>query len=169
MVAATLEVMQSAVPAPATSEVRLRTHPLPEDAVSLVLASYARLEDRLRAGAIAFYEYVFDAAPALRSRFPRDDADQRQIALSFVGFVMANLCSPQHLFPLLEHMAQRGFARGTSAESFDAIGRALLAALRELEGPNWTVDTAHGWAVTYVWVTTAIRQGLEDAAEAHVA
>lgn len=144
-------------------EPRSRTNPrhpgLPLRNIERVEASYARIAGRSRAMALAFYDELFQTMPTLRTLFPRDDLEQRQLALSFVGFVITNLRSVNRLVPLLERMGERGLLRDLSLEELDSIGKILLMVLREYEGPQWTVDTGHAWALAVAWTIAALRRG----------
>lgn len=132
---------------------------LPDREIELVRESYARVEDRVVVMAIAFCERLFDVHPNLQHLFPRDDAAKRALAVSVLGFVVTNLGSTNRLRELLERMGTRGLLDGVTALEVDGIGRSFLATLCEFEGPRWTLDTAHAWAVAYAWTSAAIRRG----------
>ena len=127
--------------------------------IELIEASFARVEGRGRAMAIAFYDELFLTMPTLRAVFPREDIEQRRVALSFVGFVVANLRSVSRLVLLLERMGARGILADLSRDEVDAIGRVFLMVLREYEGAHWTVEINHAWALAFAWVVSALRRG----------
>jgi len=132
---------------------------LPFDAVLRVDASYARIEGRLPALTHAFWTRLLASQPSLSVQFPASDPDKRAVAASFFGFVVTNLRSTDTLRELLERMGRRGLLNKVQIADVDAIGKSLLATLREFEGASWTVDTAHAWALAVTWITTTIRHG----------
>jgi hemoglobin-like flavoprotein len=135
-------------------------HPgLPLRKIELIEASFARVEPRSRAMAIAFYDELFETLPGLRAVFPRDDLEQRRIVASFVGFVVTNLRSPHRLAMLLERMGSRGLLGDLNHEETAAICRVILMVLREYEGDRWTVETSHAWALGIAWTVSALRRG----------
>jgi len=131
--------------------------------IELVEVSYARIEPRARAMALEFYDDLFETMPTLRAVFPRDDAEQRRLAVSFVGFVIANLRSPHRLVPLLERMGERGLLRDLTHEELASIGRIFLSLLRKFEGVYWSLETSHAWALCITWTITALHHGAEHA------
>lgn len=131
---------------------------LPLEMVHAIEESYERLDARPSV-ATMFYDELFRIRPSLRSCFPRMDLAQRDVTRSFIGFVIANLRSPVQLRKLLERMGERGMLVGISRDDVNAIGRALLLTLRDLEGERWTRDLAHAWAMGFTWVVSAIRRG----------
>ncbi len=132
---------------------------LPSDDVLRVDESYARIEGRLPALTHVFWTRLLASQPSLAARFPPADRDKRDVAATFFRFVVTNLRSTDTLRVLLERMGRRGLLNGVQIVEVDAIGRCLLATLREFEGSSWTVDTAHAWALTITWITTTIRHG----------
>lgn len=121
-----------------------------------------RIEPRSRAIAIAFYDELFRAQPTLRPVFPRGDADQRKVALSFIGFIVANLRSPTYLAQLVERMGMRGMLQDLTREEIEAIGRTFLLVLRAYEGKQWTLETSHAWALAFAWVVAALHRGADQ-------
>lgn len=142
-----------------SSGVVRRQSDLPPRDIELVHESYARIEDRSSAVAIAFCERLFDVHPELCQLFPRGDAPARALAVSLLGFVVTNLRSTDRLCELLERMGARGLLVEVSSSGVDDMGRSFLATLREFEGTSWTADTAHAWALTYAWAAAAVRRG----------
>lgn len=139
----------------------LRQAALPLTNIELVEASYARIEPRGRAMALAFYDELFDTIPTLRAVFPRDDVEQRRIAASFIGFVVANLRAPNRLVPLLERMGERGMLQDLTREELTAVGRIVLTILRDFEGTHWTIETSHAWALCITWTIAALLRGAD--------
>jgi len=132
---------------------------LPPREIALVEASYARLQHRLVPLSIAFCERLLATRPNLYRLFPIEDVEKRELAASFLGFVVTNLRSADRLGELLEHMGGRGLLNGLSAGGVDDIGRSLLATLSDVEGEQWTDDTSRAWAVTCAWTAAALRRG----------
>ena len=133
---------------------------LPVRTIALVEASYARIQYRLDELSLAFCERLTPAHPHLALVFPAEDVEKRQIATSFLGFVVTNLRSADRLGELLERMGRRGLLNGLSAGGVDDIGRSLLAALADLEGDQWQSDTARAWSLVCAWTSALLRRGV---------
>lgn len=120
--------------------------------------SYARLKPQLSCLADAFWARTLAAQPALRRLFS-DDLEQRGIAMSFFSFVVTNLRATDVLCELLERMGQRGLLQHVTISEVEDVVKSLFETLREFEGDDWTVDTAHAWALALTWTLATIRRG----------
>ncbi|XXX74237.1 alpha/beta fold hydrolase [Sorangium sp. So ce134] len=132
------------------------------DAV-VVAASFERLAPRAEALVSRFYERLFAREPALRALFPPDMREQRLKLAAALQLVIDNLRAPDKLVEMLEALGRRHAAYATLPEHFDAVGRALLEALEELEGDAWSPATARAWAGAYAQIAEAMRRGLDAA------
>ncbi|WP_437543791.1 alpha/beta fold hydrolase [Sorangium sp. So ce367] len=131
----------------------------------VVRASFERLAPRAEALVTRFYERLFAREPALRALFPPDMREQRLKLAAALQLVVDNLRAPDKLVEMLEALGRRHAAYAALPEHFDAVGRALLEALEELEGDAWSPVTARAWAGAYAQVAEAMRRGLEAARE----
>ncbi|MGK4002636.1 alpha/beta fold hydrolase [Sorangium sp. So ce1036] len=136
--------------------------PREEDA-DLVSASFARLLPRAEELVARFYERLFAREPALRALFPPDMREQRLKLAATLQLVIDNLRAPDKLLEMLEALGRRHAGYGVAPEHFDALGRALLEALEELEGDAWGPATARAWAGAYAQIAGAMRRGIEAA------
>ncbi|WP_437894502.1 alpha/beta fold hydrolase [Sorangium sp. So ce124] len=134
----------------------------------VVRASFERLAPRAEALVTRFYERLFAREPALRALFPPDMREQRLKLAAALQLVIDNLRAPDKLVEMLEALGRRHAAYAALPEHFDAVGRALLEALEELEGDAWAPTTARAWAGAYAQVAEAMRRGLEAAREGTV-
>lgn len=134
----------------------------------VVRASFERLAPRAEALVTRFYERLFTREPALRALFPPDMREQRLKLAAALQLVIDNLRAPDKLVEMLEALGRRHAAYAALPEHFDAVGRALLEALEELEGDAWAPTTARAWAGAYAQVAEAMRRGLEAAREGAV-
>ncbi len=139
-----------------------------ETDADVVSASFARLAPRAEELVTRFYERLFAREPALRALFPPDMREQRLKLAAALQLVIDNLRAPDKLVEMLEALGRRHASYAALPEHFDAVGRALLEALEELEGDAWAPATARAWAGAYAQLAEAMRRGLEAAREAAV-
>ncbi|WP_437965410.1 alpha/beta fold hydrolase [Sorangium sp. So ce260] len=139
-----------------------------ETDADVVGASFARLAPRAEELVTRFYERLFSREPALRALFPPDMREQRLKLAAALQLVIDNLRAPDKLVEMLEALGRRHAAYAALPEHFDAVGRALLEALEELEGEAWAPATARAWAGAYAQIAEAMRRGLAAAREAAV-
>lgn len=141
---------------------------LQETDADVVRASFTRLAPRAESLVARFYERLFALAPPLRALFPPDMREQRLKLAATLQLVIDNLRAPDKLLELLEALGRRHAAYAALPEHFDAVGRALIEALEELEGDAWTPAAARAWSGAYAQIAGAMRRGL-DAARAAAA
>ncbi|WP_437671689.1 alpha/beta fold hydrolase [Sorangium sp. So ce131] len=133
----------------------------PEADVDVVRASFDRLAPRAEALVARFYERLFAREPALRGLFPPDMREQRMKLAATLQLVVDNLRAPDKLIEMLEALGHRHAGYDALPEHFDAVGRALLEALEELEGDAWGPAAARAWSGAYAQIAEAMRRGLE--------
>ena len=98
-----------------------------------------------------FYARLFQAHPQLRSMFPKDMANQKRKLLDTLNLVIENLHSPQTVRPRLQKLGESHIGYGARPEHYPLVMGALLGAMGEMHGDNWTVELKDDW-------TSAIRQ-----------
>ncbi|MFT3766979.1 MAG: alpha/beta fold hydrolase [Minicystis sp.] len=132
----------------------------PADEIREVTASFARIAPRADALAMRMYERLFDESPHLRPLFPVDMTAQRRKLVGSLVVIVDHLRRPDRLFPLLEDLGRRHAAYGVKIEHFDAVGRALLGAIDDLD--DALSDAARtAWQNAYAQISSAMRRGLE--------
>jgi pimeloyl-ACP methyl ester carboxylesterase/hemoglobin-like flavoprotein len=159
---AVLETAEAFCRAFRIGHVRAPSDPPPSDATT-VSASFARIGLRAEALVARLYERLFEQAPALRALFPPDLKEQRIKLAVVLQLVVEHLRAPERLDPMLEELGRKHAAYGVAPEHLDAMGDALLAALREFEGDAWRPATERAWASAYARMAAAMARGIAGA------
>jgi hemoglobin-like flavoprotein len=116
--------------------------------------------DRVRAGwavaatlpeetAAAFYAHLFAIDPEARALFRDDMAAQGKKLTQTLDVIVDALDAPHMLVPTARDLAVRHVAYGVTPEQYDHVGKALIAALGDLMGGDFTPADRAAWARVY--------------------
>jgi NAD(P)H-flavin reductase/hemoglobin-like flavoprotein len=136
-----------------------------EDA-HLVKESWGRLEPVAGRLAARFHVRLFLAAPELRAMFPVAPQRQQDHFLLALHRVVQGLDSPLLLERYLLRLGQDHSTFAVVQEHYLPFGRALIATLRELSGPEWDDRTEEAWITAYATVADRMLAGAARRADA---
>jgi serine/threonine protein kinase/truncated hemoglobin YjbI len=129
------------------------------DDARVVAASFARIAPRASEFCARFYERLFTEHPDLRPLFPADMTGLRRKLVAALIAIVNNLQQPARLIPLLEDLGQRHASYGVKPDNFDAVGGALLGAIRDFDDQLDDAATA-AWTRAYAKIAQAMQRGL---------
>jgi hemoglobin-like flavoprotein len=132
--------------------------------VALIRSSFAMVIGRQPALVHRFYEILFERRPELSSLFSRRPPEVHEALLGkALVDVVANLDNAPAILPKLEALGARHVGYGVSPVMFDWVGEALLAALEEAAGDNWSPEVANAWTHAFGIIAGAMQRGVERA------
>ncbi len=117
--------------------------------IDRVRASFALIAPRADAVGQAFYATLFRLSPAARTLFPADITPQAHKLMDMLGTIVRGLDRPQQLQALFRDLGRRHVGYGVTEEQYDAVGAALLMALREALGDAFDEELECAWATVY--------------------
>ena len=141
---------------------RITIHPLASGAVPARApadeALIQRLQDSFRdlsshgmELADRFYAGLFAAHPELRPLFPTNMVAQKKKLLDTLALVIENLRAPQVVTARIDALGAAHVKYGAKPQHYPMVAGALVSAMAETGGPNWSPDLSADWS-------TAIRQ-----------
>lgn len=131
----------------------------------IVKESYAEIEPYGDAVISYFYGWLFAERPELRALFPPMMDKHRDLFLRALGRIVCTLDNPGALASFLSQLGRAHRKFGVLEEHYDAVGRALLAALRKY-ARRWSEEIAAAWTAVYATVAeTMIASAAADDAE----
>jgi NAD(P)H-flavin reductase/hemoglobin-like flavoprotein len=107
---------------------------------------------------------LFVENPELRGMFPLAMDTQRDRLVSALLAITQHIDRPEILVPYLEQLAADHRKFDVKPEHFDAVGRALIAALRRFAGSLWSPEVESAWVQTYGFIARTMVAGVEKAA-----
>lgn len=131
--------------------------------IELIHASFARIAPRKDEVAGLVYERLFTLDPSLRPLFRGDMARQRsRLALAIV-MVVHGLKNQAAIVPVLEELGRRHVDYGVKAEHYATVGEAVLFALEQALGDDFTPEVKEAWAVAYGLIARTMIDAAEQA------
>ncbi len=125
--------------------------------VELIRSSWAAVEPRSDEMARHFYAVLFSRAPATRELFPVNMEVQRSRLMRALVHVTQMVDDWDELVPFLEQLGRDHRKFGVLAQHYDAVGAALLSAIREFAGDGWTPEVEEAWTDAYGLAAEAMR------------
>lgn len=104
-----------------------------------------------------FYATLFSIAPETRDLFPVNMEVQRSRLLRALVHVVQMVDRPDELVPFLEQLGRDHRKFGVLGQHYDAVGVALLSAVAEFAGDDWTPEVERSWTEAYRIVAGAMR------------
>ncbi|HUT14465.1 MAG TPA: globin domain-containing protein [Thermoguttaceae bacterium] len=120
---------------------------LKTDLLEQSFAAMARRGDEL---VDIFYGNLFKDCPEVEPLFAHlDMARQKRMLLASLQLIVGNLRCPAILEPMLRRLGARHVQYGAREEHYAAVGAALLGALAEVAGEDWSDELAEAWGEAY--------------------
>ena len=134
------------------------------EAIRLVRESWARLEETRVDLAHAFYRHLFRIAPDLRRLFGNvPPGAQEEKFADMLGEIVTVLDRPYRMLPQVQLLGQRHSQYGVTASDYAPVGDALLLALEEKLGTDFTPRMHAAWREAYQMLAqTMVRHAIRE-------
>ncbi|MCP2169901.1 FAD-binding oxidoreductase [Goodfellowiella coeruleoviolacea] len=152
----------NAVLSPIPSPSRREPPPAVTAMVRMIRESYAAVEPQTDEVARFFYGMLFSLAPATREMFPVNMEVQRSRLMRALVHVVQMVDRPDDLIPFLRQLGRDHRKFGVVASHYEAVGTALLSAIKRYAGSAWNQHVEMAWAEAY----TIMARSMQDAAAA---
>jgi serine/threonine protein kinase len=123
-------------------------------------SSFARVRARGDAFIASVYERLFALSPTSRALFPPDMTEQRKKLLHALSLTTDSLNDPERMGPVLEDLGRRHIGYGVEPAHFAPLERALLGALGDFDGEQWTPALERAWRRGFAFIEAAMRRGM---------
>ena len=111
-----------------------------------------------------FYARLFAAAPAVKPLFAGTDLKrQKTMLLGTLVLLRKSLRNLDAIVPKLRDLGARHVAYGARPEHYPVVGEVLIASMRAIAGPAWTLEYEQAWAEAYGVVAARMIEGAESA------
>jgi hemoglobin-like flavoprotein len=138
--------------------------------VQLVQSSFARIAPIKDQAAALFYRRLFELDPNLRPLFKGDMTAQGAKLMAALGGAVASLGQLAPVLPAVRALGRRHAAYGVQPEHYATVGEALIWALEQGLGTDFTPATRRAWIDAYAGLAwTMIGAAEEGEALAHAA
>ena len=125
--------------------------------VAIIRSSFDRVAPHAEALGRHFYATLFGAAPATRDLFPVNMEVQRSRLLRALVHVVQMVDQSEELVPFLQQLGRDHRKFGVLAEHYDAVGIALIGAIKHFSGAAFTPAVEAAWTEAYGIVAAEMR------------
>lgn len=130
-----------------------------EEVVRIIRESFERVAPEAEPLAQYFYSVLFSIAPGTRDLFPVNMQVQRSRLLRALIHIVQMIDRPHELTPFLQQLGRDHRKFDVVAVHYEAVGTALLAALKKFSGEHWTEEVERSWADAFAIVAGAMQDG----------
>ncbi len=126
--------------------------------VRLIRDSWAKSEPFVPEISQFFYGMLFTLAPSTRDFFPINMEIQRGRLVRALVHIVQMVDRPDDLAPFLQQLGRDHRKFGVVPRHYEAVGTALLAALKNHLGPDWTPEVERAWAEAFTIAARAMQE-----------
>lgn len=135
----------------------------PSTRAELVQRTFRAVEPHLEGLSSSFFGHLFDIAPETRELFPVNLHHERSRLPRALLHIVQSVDRIDQLQPFLEQLGRDHRKFGLLGWHVEALGTALLAAVRELAGEAWTEDVERAWAEAFGIVAECVQTAITAA------
>ena len=117
--------------------------------IRLIRQSWQKISPIADTAATLFYQRLFELDPSLRALFPENLANQRAKLMNMLAVVVNNLDALRPLIPTIQALGRRHVNYGVRAEHYATVGAALLWALGQGLGEDFSDEVRDAWTAAY--------------------
>ncbi len=126
--------------------------------VQLIRESWSLVEPHTAEVTKFFYGMLFSLNPATRELFPVNMEVQRSRLLRAIVHFVQMVDRPDELLPFLRQLGRDHRKFGVIANHYEAVGTALLAAIKKFAGDAWSPQVERAWAEAYTVMASAMTE-----------
>lgn len=131
--------------------------PVTQKQITLVQTSFAKVEPIAEQAADIFYNKLFEYDPKLKPLFKSDIKAQGRKLMATLKVATTGLNDLDTLVPVLHQLAERHVNYGVKAADFTPVGNALLYALHQGLGEQFTNEVRQAWVEVFRLVATTMK------------
>jgi NAD(P)H-flavin reductase/hemoglobin-like flavoprotein len=125
---------------------------------TLIRESFAAVESQAEEISQYFYGALFVVAPETRDLFPVNMSTQRSRLLRALVYVVQMVDRPDELVTFLTQLGRDHRKFDVLGRHYDAVGTALLAALKRFLKDKWTFEVENAWTTAYGIIAKTMRE-----------
>lgn len=137
-----------------------------QNQIQLVQKSFEQVKPIANIAADLFYDRLFVLDPNLRQLFQSDLSEQKHNLMTTLAFVVAGLNKPERILPAVQQLGIRHVGYGTQKHDYQTVGQALLWALSQGLGEQFTAEVEEAWTAVYMLLATIMQEATRETAVA---
>jgi hemoglobin-like flavoprotein len=104
------------------------------------------------------YLRLFEIEPALKPLFKGDIKRQGEMLMTAIGLAIQSLDQPEQVKLATQDLGKRHAGYGVQPGYFNIFGAALMWALEQTMGPDFTPDVKEAWGEAYAILAKSMRE-----------
>lgn len=133
-------------------------YPLSAEQIKLVRDSWQRIMSMKEKTAEFFYARLFELDPSVKSLFKGRIDLQGAKLITTLNVVVNSLDDLSEVQAILQAMGKRHIIYGVEAAHYETVGAALLWALQQSLGENFTEEVEQAWVITYGEIASSMKE-----------
>jgi hemoglobin-like flavoprotein len=130
--------------------------------IALINRSFEQLARAAEEVAAAFYGRLFELDPTLRPLFQHDIVLQGRKFMTMLAVVVRGLDVLDRLLTDVENLGRRHVAYGVSDTHYETVEAALLWAIQDRLGAEWTPAIGEAWGAAYRLLADTMQRAARD-------
>jgi class 3 adenylate cyclase/hemoglobin-like flavoprotein len=126
--------------------------------VELVQSSFEKVKPIADKTAELFYQRLFELGPSLRHLFKGDIKEQERKLMAMLALAVEGLRQPEQIIAAVQDLGRRHAGYGVKEEHYDIVGQALLWALAQVLGVEFTTPVRKAWEEAYIFLSEIMKE-----------
>lgn len=132
------------------------------DTIHLLETSFDKIKPHAVAFSECFHRHLFTNNPEVKPLFADVSLElQEKKLIASLALIVENLHNPETLTHALQGLGAYHVTKGTLAEHYPLIGRALLQAFEDFLGQDWTPAVAQAWIDAFAMISNIMLEGAD--------
>lgn len=110
----------------------------------------------------SFYSTLFEIAPESRALFPTAMTEQKGKLVDELVFLVGAAQDLESFVERARGLGARHAGYGVRFSDYEAVGAALITAVAEQVGDDWTIEHQRAWQKLYRLIADVMREGASD-------
>lgn len=125
--------------------------------ITLVKTSFEKIKPQSDEAAALFYSRLFETTPTVKPLFKSNMQEQRRKLMQMLEAAVNGLDQLEAITPAVQDLGKRHIAYGTLFEHYDSVGAALLWALEQSLGTDFTPEVKQAWSDVYTLLASVMK------------
>lgn len=130
--------------------------------IELVQRSFEQVKPKAVSTAALFYQRVFELNPSLAPLFKRDLTALGVKFIEMLTVLITGLHQPESIILAAKALGMRHAGYGAKGTDYHTIGAALLWALEQSLGADFTPETKDAWYEAYYLIAGLMKEAAES-------
>ena len=108
------------------------------------------------------YLRLFEIEPSLKPLFKGDIKRQGEMLMTAIGLAIQSLDQPEKVALVTKDLGARHYGYGVQPGYYNIFGAALMWALEQVIGPDFTPEVKEAWGEAYAILSKSMREATHD-------